>query len=750
MMSSTEHNGLRRPPSHARSDSAKFDQRKQVVSTQFNIAGDAVINSRQSSQKSSRMPQTRAEIIQSIEREFACDLRALDRCYVIPDLQDFNPPDEMNSASLIVSRQPAFQVFNEFVARPSLTEIGQRCLFVLGDAGMGKTSLLLMLAFRHLDATRENGWDCVLMKLGPDTLERIAVVPNPARTILLLDSLDEDPAAHAHPQGAEGRLLELLPRLVQFQRIVLTCRTQFFPEISRRFTTLAGHFVVGSYECPLKYLSLFNDAQVEQYLGKRYEPGLAARLLRAWLPWTGDSPKLTEARQAAKSMESLRLRPLLLSRIDDFVSRDGRPCVDFRNRYAVYHRLVDQWLMRDAQKPLGMSSQESWRATTLLALHLARQGTRMIDRSALAQVEGLNQIPQFKIESRSLLNRNKDYQFQFAHTTMQEFLLAHAILDDTSGFDVAGLQLSRQACRFLIDGQRFLGKQTVSLRGAKAGFADAAIEFVRLTFGLELVPIPAGEFLMGSPPDEKGRFDSETQHQVRLTVPFWIGRYPVTQAEYQAVMGTNPSEFKGERRPVENVDWHEAMAFCQQLTERARQAGWLPDDFAFRLPTEAEWEYACRAGTTTAFNDGSDCTKPEGKDPALDRLGWFDKNSGRETHPVGEKQPNAWGLYDMHGNVWEWCWDGKRKYTTEPQLDPVGPLEGARRVVRGGSYWYNARRCRSAYRSAIEPGYRYGNQGFRLAAGQEFEGGAKASGASGRSRGAEGRSPAERPESGAG
>ena len=243
---------------------------------------------------------------------------------------------------------------------------------------------------------------------------------------------------------------------------------------------------------------------------------------------------------------------------------------------------------------------------------------------------------------------------------------------------------------------------------------------------VELVPITHGEFLMGSPESEKGRREDETEHRVRLRQPFWMGKYPVTQAEYQAVMGDNPSRFKGPRRPVEMVDWHQAMAFCASLTERAREAGCLPEGFKFRLPTEAEWEYACRAGTTSAFNDGSDCTHPDGKDPALDRLGWFGSNSGGETHPVGEKLPNAWGLHDLHGNVLEWCTDHaewKDRVVTDTYVDGiVDPLcgKGAWRVVRGGSYWFESWYCRSASRSAFGPGIRVRGLGFRLAAGQEL------------------------------
>jgi formylglycine-generating enzyme required for sulfatase activity len=259
---------------------------------------------------------------------------------------------------------------------------------------------------------------------------------------------------------------------------------------------------------------------------------------------------------------------------------------------------------------------------------------------------------------------------------------------------------------------------------------------VHLKTGIALITIPAGEFVMGS---NDGYSDEKPVHCVRISRPFQLGKYPVTNAEYQRFLEANPhtkppafwndSQFNDPQQPVVGVCWHEARAFCQ----------WADG----RLPTEAEWEYACRAGSQGHWCFGNDEAK-------LGEYAWYIQNSGSNLHPVGQKKPNAWGLHDMHGNVWEWCLDEKREYTTEPRLDPVGPLEGAWRVVRGGSYWDDARGCRSAFRLAIEAGSRNGSMGFRLAAGQELEGGAKDSGASGRSRGAEGRSPAEGPESGAG
>jgi formylglycine-generating enzyme required for sulfatase activity len=220
------------------------------------------------------------------------------------------------------------------------------------------------------------------------------------------------------------------------------------------------------------------------------------------------------------------------------------------------------------------------------------------------------------------------------------------------------------------------------------------------TLGMKFVWIPPGTFLMGSPSGEQGRFSDETQHRVTLTKGFYLGVYAVTQTEWQAVMGTNRSHFKGDKRPVERVSWDHCQEFCRKLSEREGKT--------YRLPTEAEWEYACRAGTTKAYYFGDDPAK-------LPDYAWFDGNSGDETHPVGQKKPNAWGLYDMHGNVWEWCQDWYGGYPTSDQVDPQGPSEGSDRVYRGGSWRHDPRRCRSADRHRFEPGHRYHNLGCRLA-----------------------------------
>ena len=223
---------------------------------------------------------------------------------------------------------------------------------------------------------------------------------------------------------------------------------------------------------------------------------------------------------------------------------------------------------------------------------------------------------------------------------------------------------------------------------------------------LELVLIPAGEFLMGSPESDKDAYPSEKpQHRVRITRPFYMGEYLVTQEQWETVMGNNPSYFKGPKNPVETVSWDDCQTFLGKLNARSAVKGGK-----FVLPTEAQWEYACRAGSTTRFCFGDD-------EAGLGEYAWYGgRLVGGQTHPVGEKKPNAWGLFDIHGNVWECCQDryAEGYYKESPVDDPAGPTEGSRRVGRGGGWVIPAAQCRSADRDGIEPGDRSHDMGFRV------------------------------------
>jgi formylglycine-generating enzyme required for sulfatase activity len=228
---------------------------------------------------------------------------------------------------------------------------------------------------------------------------------------------------------------------------------------------------------------------------------------------------------------------------------------------------------------------------------------------------------------------------------------------------------------------------------------------ITTSIGMELVPIPAGEFEMGL---DNGTHESPA-HWVRISEPFYMGKYEVTQGQWESVMGMNPSRFKGNpNRPVESVSWEDIQEFIKRLN---RQEGWE----VCRLPTEVQWEYVARAGTTTKrYEDVLDTTTERFED-VLDAIAWHDANSGGETHEVGQKRPNAWGLYDMLGNVWEWVqdWYAEDYYEHSPTIDPQGPDAGVYRVSRGGGWSSYARVVRGAERNRYQPGYRDETLGFR-------------------------------------
>ncbi|MFC1885135.1 formylglycine-generating enzyme family protein [Thermodesulfobacteriota bacterium] len=236
-----------------------------------------------------------------------------------------------------------------------------------------------------------------------------------------------------------------------------------------------------------------------------------------------------------------------------------------------------------------------------------------------------------------------------------------------------------------------------------------------LSFSLDgvsfrMVRVSAGSFVMGNPSNEPKRSYEESQHKVTLTQDFYLGETEVTQGLWRAVMGNNPSLFKycGDDCPVERVSWEDCQKFIRKLNQMTGKQ--------FRLPTEAEWEYACRAGTTTPFHAGKCLGAVQANYRGNFPMPGCGKGPNRgKTMPVASFKPNAWGLYDMHGNVWEWCQDWYGDYPDVPVADPVGPSSGLYRIRRGGSWFDFARDCRSAHRRWFTPDTRYDILGFRLA-----------------------------------
>lgn len=237
------------------------------------------------------------------------------------------------------------------------------------------------------------------------------------------------------------------------------------------------------------------------------------------------------------------------------------------------------------------------------------------------------------------------------------------------------------------------GDVMAQIPGVSAPGRTADKDIIINTIGMKLRQIPAGSFMMGS---NGGHYDEQPIHQVTISKPFYLGIYEVTQEQWQLIMGDNPSAFKGLKRPVESVSWHDAQEFCRRLSRK--------EGGTYRLPTEAEWEYAARAGAETAFYWGNTVSEEHA---------WYVGNSKGQTQPVGLKKPNAWGLYDMSGNVWEWCEDRFRSYSAEAVVDPVGS-ESILNVLRGGGWSAGFEYCRLADRTNSKPALKTNNLGFRI------------------------------------
>jgi formylglycine-generating enzyme required for sulfatase activity len=288
-----------------------------------------------------------------------------------------------------------------------------------------------------------------------------------------------------------------------------------------------------------------------------------------------------------------------------------------------------------------------------------------------------------------------------------------------------------------VDGDRDAGGPAPDVDPDAPGTEDADADVVPEG----LVRVDRGSYTAGSPVSEPGRTADEVEHRVTVSRAFYIGIHEVTQDEWALTMGDNPSGYRacGGSCPVEKVSWFDAVAYANALSEAeglapcylepqfsqtytredavAERTPLWPDGAActgYRLPTEGEWGLAARAGSVTAFH-GGEITNTECDDPVMDGVGWYCGNSDDLTHPVGEKSPNNWGLYDVHGNVWEWVWDGLEDYSAQPVTDPIGPESANVRVQRGGAWSFTAKFCRAATRTGVYPGERAPDVGFRVA-----------------------------------
>jgi formylglycine-generating enzyme required for sulfatase activity len=639
------------------------------------------------------------------------DPQLLAKYYVQPNCQNHNPAEYDEDEVRAAVWRPVFETLNEFLNGEIKVRDGRSQMFVLSDAGMGKTSLLLMLRLHQLTAFWPPGYECELLKLGEDTLQRIEAIPVEKRgqTVLLLDALDEDVTARGREQ-IKGRLLELLQASKHFYRVLISCRTQFFPEKELDPFGRPGQVVLEGFQCPMIFLSLFSNEQVAEFLERRFP-------LR-WYHWFRpfETQRLKSQRRHAdkliEQMGSLKMRPMLLAHVEDLLETDADQQWD---SYTIYRALVDVWLNRERVKLLEQrqgdepipEQEQLLHACIRVAEAMQRQGRREVSerelRDLIAADRYIAYLEEFHFGGRALLNRNSRNDYRFSHYTVQEFLVAHGIATGQIR-KVDNLRISDRLGEFLkLSGRMELETVASAYRRYFDEYRVLRDTLSDGSQGPEMVKLEKGTFRMGGNRDK----DERPVHEVALHA-FALGRYPVTFEEYDRFCDATGRDKPGDkgwgrgRRPVINVSWEDAHAYAQWLSAET--------GVQYRLPSEAEWEYACRAGSAAAYCFGDD----EG---LLGNYAWYDENSGEKTHPVGEKWPNSWGLYDMHGNVWEWVqdWFDEKYYGKSPGENPQGPEKGSVRVVRGGSWSNPARHARSALRHRYDPGNRNSNLGFRLA-----------------------------------
>lgn len=356
----------------------------------------------------------RDQILASISREFG-PIDHIAKHYVEPECQHHNPADwdeRENFASSI--RIPVFRFVNQFLANLGPERDGKHQLFILGDAGMGKTSLLVMLRLAQLNRFWPTKIKCVLLKLNPNTLETIQAIADPGNTILLLDSLDEDSTAFGR---VEERLTEILHATQPFRKTIISCRTQYFPKSEKGPFDSVGRIRIGGFVCPTAFLSWFSDDLVDNYLRRRFP---------------GQSNKIQKAKLLVSQMGSLRLRPLLLSYIEEIMEAEIDTAL---SEYAIYAALVDFWLLREQRKlfshGMKVAANELLDACIQLAIWMQKYNTRIVSLEQLSELRrllpGFRNLEEMNIEGRSLLNRTSEGCYRFAHYSIQEFLVVHGI-----------------------------------------------------------------------------------------------------------------------------------------------------------------------------------------------------------------------------------------------------------------------------------------------------------------------------------
>jgi len=571
----------------------------------------------------------------------------------------------------------------------------EKFYLILADSGMGKTAFvvnLYMVWHSLFNWRRRQNQQMQLFRFQPpdlenpvDILDRLKAIKDEEakNTILLLDGLDEDPfILSKNPKISDDeafvvRLNRIAGQSLRFCDVVITCRTQYFPQQELQDYELNIHKPGGGfYKLNKYYLFPFSDAEVGKYLNKKYGR------LKFW-----NRAKKEKAQTLVKNSHKLMSRPMLLSYLDNLVLEEK----NYRFSHEIYETLIEKWLLRESEKWKKSAEQERFRASlrqlaraTALQIYETWRAAGVLhlskdDAVQLARTHRLELNPD-EVKGKSLLTCDPLLNWKFAHKSILEYFLAKECVDNwlfAESFKFAGMDMAKH---FYLEMAPFLN----------------AINFVK---------VEGGTFQMG---DEKGDLHGACRPVHQVTVAdFYLGKTPVTQKQWRDIMSNDPSHFKNcDECPVETVSWNEVKTFIEKLNAKT--------GMKFRLPTEAEWEYAARGGqksTVSYLYAGSN---------NLEEVGWYNENSQSKTHAVAGKKPNELGLYDMSGNVYEWCqdWYDENYYEACKKQgvieNPKGPEKGSRRVLRGGYWFGDAQYCRSADRNLGRPEFRSTDIGFRL------------------------------------
>jgi formylglycine-generating enzyme required for sulfatase activity len=633
--------------------------------------------------------------------------------------------------------EPGFA--NDFIAREELIPFfikvfknkghSKNVYLILADSGMGKTTFMINLFIAYKSLKNSNRKNMILVPFSDNEsinkleTDRTKVM----NTILLLDAFDEYKKLIA-PQIPDGltddeRFRKNLDRICEkvknYKAVVITCRSQYFPgHENKTYELNVKRFDGEGYHILQKfYISPFDDNDIKKYLNRRFG------ILKVW-----NTCKKTKARNVINNSSKLMARPMLLSNIDLFI--DGEK--SYNNAFQIYETLINKWIEREAKKRKKLSEQSDFKKSLknysiLVAMeiykHRGENGVLCLEKEKAINATHNNNI-NFNVDeflkphektNQSLLTPDAHGKWKFAHKSIYEWFMA--------------IEAS---------------KNIEFLKSLKYEGMDMTMQFMMdLNYNFKF--IKGGKFLMGSPEGEEGRKENEKQHEVVVS-DFFIGMHTVTIAQFENFISetgykTDADKSGGsylwngkkavkkngvnwkdniegkvenkKKKPVLHVSWNDAKEYCKWLSEKYCKN--------FRLPTEAEWEYACRANTDTPFNTGENLTTEQSNYNGNYPYKNYSKGIYREnTTEVGSFPANSFGLYDMHGNVWEWCEDWydenyyKKCYEKGIVENPTGSENGDFRVLRGGGWRSYAVLCRSASRNGNDPDGRDDDIGFRV------------------------------------